>query len=104
MDPTPGDPDKSWTGLDRSGRGFNPRPAERGSRFRGKGLIFNSFPNPPCNKNFAGVDRSGRRFNPRPARCEGELIFRIFCFGRGFCLHWQGKIRIINAACRMIPT
>ena len=40
--PSPGDPDKSWTGLDRSGRGFNPRPArglesEMGSGFRRKG-------------------------------------------------------------------
>ena len=42
--PTSGDPDKSWTGLDRSGRGFNPRPArglesEMGSGFRRKGSV-----------------------------------------------------------------
>ena len=39
-------------GVDRSGRGCNPRPA--------RGGLHSSAP--------AGVDRSGRGFNPRPAQ------------------------------------
>ena len=59
----------AFAGVDRSGRGCNPRPAQgrpaqgrlsgEGSKLPFAGLFCSAF---------AGVDRSGRGFNPRPAQ------------------------------------
>ena len=48
----------AFAGVDHSGRGFNPRPAQ----------VFFGL----CCSAFAGVDRSGRGFNPRPAQVGGN--------------------------------
>ena len=78
-------------GVDRSGRGFNPRPAQGGTPLPRPcgGGSFRSGVQPPTGTGGglhfsapAGVDRSGRGFNPRPAQ-GGTLLLRP-CGGGSF--------------------
>ena len=98
------DPRKCLAGVDRSGRGFNPRPAQTGS-----GILVNlcalmlafvyvnasaPFPNlKDPRKCLAGVDRSGRGFNPRPAQGDdkGGLGARGRGVGAGECWGCGGE-------------
>ena len=105
--------------MDRSGRGFNPRPAREGKlhprqislcdfksgRASFRNGSFNCFLSSiRCSSAFAWMDRSGRGFNPRPAR-EGKLHPRqisLCDFKSGRASFRNGSFKLFSAFCPLL--